>query len=63
MFSTQPEKCLGLMDLIQDFWNVCSQNVFHECYSWLNIGQFPASLNMTNISLIPKGSKQKLMKD
>jgi hypothetical protein len=38
-------------------------DIFNECCQWLNEGQFPPSLNSTNIALIPKGSEQKTMKD
>jgi hypothetical protein len=39
----------------QHFWNLCSEDIVKDCCMWLDTGQFPASLNSTNIALIPKG--------
>ncbi|PNX57454.1 ribonuclease H, partial [Trifolium pratense] len=67
LFSMQSDKCPGPdgfnPGFYQHFWNLCSNDIFHECCSWLNTGQLPAMLNMTNIALIPKGEVQKCMKD
>ncbi|WJX67479.1 hypothetical protein P8452_51944 [Trifolium repens] len=67
LFSMQSDKCPGPdgfnPGFYQHFWNLCSNDIFHECCSWLNTGQLPATLNMTNIALIPKGEEQKSMKD
>jgi len=67
MFSMQPDKCPGPdgfnPGFYQHFWSVCSDDIFNECCLWMNDGQFPPSLNSTNIALIPKGTDQKNMKD
>ncbi|CAJ2652404.1 unnamed protein product [Trifolium pratense] len=67
LFSMHSDKCPGPdgfnPGFYQHFWNLCSQDIFHECCSWLHSGQFPPTLNMTNISLIPKGEVQSTMKD
>lgn len=67
MFAMQPDKCPGSdgfnPDFYQHFWNTCSADIYHECCQWLNEGQFPPSLNATNIALIPKGNEQRSMKD
>jgi hypothetical protein len=67
MFSMHPDKCPGLdgynPGFYQQFWNLCSDEIFQQCCAWLDTGQFPASLNMANISLIPKGNSQTTMKD
>jgi hypothetical protein len=67
MFSMQAEKCPGPdgfnPGFHQHFWQLCSPDIFRECCSWLESGQLPASLNSTNIALIPKGSEQWTMKD
>ena len=47
----------------QQFWNLCSDDIFKECCDWLDTGSFPPDLNMTNISLISKGNSQVSMKD
>jgi hypothetical protein len=60
MFAMQPDKCLGPdgfnPGFYQHFWSVCSDDIFHECCQWMNEGQFPPTLNSTNIALIPKGT-------
>ena len=67
MFSMHPNKCAGpdgfSPGFYQQFWNVCSPDIFQECCCWLNDNQFPPSLNSTNIALIPKGQHQRTMKD
>lgn len=63
MFSMQPDKCPGLdgfnLGFYQQFWTMCSDDIFNECCQWMNEGQYPSTLNSTNIALIPKGTKQK----
>jgi hypothetical protein len=67
MFAMQPDKCPGPdgfnPGFYQHFWSTCSGDIYRECCQWLNEGQFPPSLNATNIALIPKGNEQKSMKD
>jgi hypothetical protein len=67
MFSMHPDKCLGhdgfIPDFYQHFWNLCSDDIFKECCAWLDSGQFPPDLNMTNIALIPKCNSQTSMRD
>ena len=67
MFSMQSDKCPGPdgfnPGFYQHFWQICSPDIFKDCVSWLANGQLPASLNSTNIALIPKGSEQRTMKD
>lgn len=36
---------------------------FQQCCAWLDTGQSLASINMTNIDLIPKGNSRTTMKD
>jgi hypothetical protein len=47
----------------QHFWSICSEDIFKDCCEWLEIGQFPASLNTPNITLIPKANIHTTMKD
>ncbi|XP_024642261.2 uncharacterized protein [Medicago truncatula] len=67
MFSMQLDKCQGPdgfnPGFYQHFWSVCSEDIFKECCQWMNEGQFPPTLNSTNIALISKGTEQKSMKD
>jgi len=67
IFSMHPDKCSGpdgySPGFYQHFWNLCSDDIFKECCAWLDTGQFPPDLNITNIALIPKGSSQVSMKD
>jgi hypothetical protein len=67
MFSMHPDKCSGpngySLGFYQQFWNMCSDEIFKECCIWLDTGSFPPDLNMTNIALIPKGNSQASMKD
>jgi len=67
IFSMHSDKCPGpdgySPGFYQHFWDLCSDNILTECCSWLDIGQFPATLNMTNVALIPKGNTQITMKD
>ena len=67
IFSMHPDKCSGpdgySPGFYQHFWNLCSDDIFKECCVWLDTGQFPPDLNITNIALIPKGSSQVSMKD
>lgn len=67
MFSMHPDKCHGPdgynLGFYQHFWSLCSDDIFKECCAWLDMGQFPPDLNMTNIALIPKGHSQHSMKD
>jgi len=62
-----PDKCSGpdgySPGFYQQFWNLCSDEIFKECCDWLDTGSFPPDLNMTNIALIPKGNSQVSMKD
>jgi len=63
----QPDKCSGpdgySPGFYQHFWNLCSDDIFKECCAWLDTGQFPPDLNITNIALILKGSSHVSMKD
>ena len=67
IFSMHPDKCSGPdgynPGFYQHFWHMCSDDIFKDCCSWLEVGHFPASLNTTNIALIPKGASQTTMKD
>lgn len=67
MFSMHLDKCPGPdgynPGFYQHFWSLCSDDIFKECCAWLDTGQFPPDLNMTNIALIPKGHSQHSMKD
>jgi len=67
MFSMHPDKCPGpdgySLGFYQHFWNMCSNDISKECCNWLTTSHFPPDLNMTNISLIPKGNIQHSMKD
>jgi len=67
IFSMHPDKCSGpdgySPGFYQHFWTLCSDDIFKECCEWLDTGQFPPDLNITNIALIPKGSSQVSMKD
>jgi len=67
IFSMHPDKCSGpdgySLGFYQHFWTLCSDDIFKECCEWLDTGQFPPDLNITNIALIPKGSSQVSMKD
>jgi len=67
IFSMHPDKCSGpngySPGFYQHFWNLCGDDIFKECCGWLDTGQFPPDLNITNIALIPKGSSQVSMKD
>ena len=67
IFAMHPDKCSGpdgySPGFYQQFWNLCSDDIFKECCAWLDTGQFPPNLNITNIALIPKGSSQVSMKD
>jgi len=62
-----PNKCPGSdgfnPGFYQHFWNLCSDDIFKESCAWLDTGQFPPDLSMTNIALIPKGDTQLNMKD
>jgi hypothetical protein len=66
MFSMHPDKCSGpngySPGFYQQFWNLCSDDIFKECCNWLDTGIFPPNLNMMNIALIPKGSAQSSIK-
>ena len=63
-FPMHPDKCSGLdgysPGFYQQFWNLCSDEIFKECCDWLDTCSFPPDLNMTNIALIPKGNSQDL---
>jgi len=60
IFSMHLDKCSGLdgfnSGFYQHFWNLCSDDIFKECWGWLDTGQFPPDLNITIIALTPKGS-------
>ena len=62
IFSMHPDKCPGpdgnKPGFYQHFWSNCSEDIFKDCCEWLETGQFPASLNATNIAFIPKGNIQ-----
>lgn len=49
--------------LYQHFWDTCGSKFFNISVSWLEYGVFPLSLNMTNITLIPKGEMSTSIKD
>lgn len=67
LFSMHPDKCPGPdgfnPGFYQQFWNLCSDDIYKECVAWLDSDQFPPDLNMTNIALIPKGNIQTSMRD
>ncbi|XP_039687081.1 uncharacterized protein [Medicago truncatula] len=67
IFSMHLDKCPGPdrfnPGFYKHFWNLCSVDIFKECCVWLDTGQFPPDLSMTNIALIPKGNSQVSMKD
>jgi hypothetical protein len=67
IFSMNPDKCPGPdgynPGFYQHFWSLCSDDIFKDCCHWLDSGQFPSTLNTTNIALIPKGNIQSTMKD
>jgi hypothetical protein len=67
IFSMKSDKCPGPdgfnPEFYQHFWNLCGQEIFKDCCSWLTTGIFPSTLNMTDIALIPKGDVQTSMKD
>lgn len=44
-------------------WELCSDEIFNACCFWLDKGFFPATINDTNIVLIPKNNKSESMKD
>ena len=41
-------------DFFQSFWPVLGKDIFNACVCWLENKEFPASLNDTLITLIPK---------
>ncbi|CAK8563776.1 unnamed protein product [Lathyrus sativus] len=45
------------------FWYTCGIEIFNASCAWLESGIFPHSLNMANITLIPKGEVQTSLKD
>lgn len=47
----------------QQFWSVLGHEVFACCKQWLDNCSFPASLNDTNVVLIPKKENAKCLKD
>jgi len=67
IFSMHLDKCPGPdgynPGFYQHFWSNCSEDIFKDCCEWLETCQFSASLNATNIALIPKGNIQTTMKD
>ena len=67
MFSMHPDKCSRpdgySPGFYQQFWSLCSDEIFKYCCNWLDTGSFLLDLNMTNIALIPKGNSQVSMKD
>lgn len=62
-----PDKASGPDGLnpafFQQFWLILGKKVFTCCKEWLNKGSFPASLNDTNVVLIPKKENACCMKD
>jgi len=66
LFSMHPDKCPGPNGInpgfYQHFWNLSNHDIFKERCAWLETGQFPPDMNMTNIALIPKGNSQLSMK-
>ncbi|KEH27713.1 hypothetical protein MTR_5g430460 [Medicago truncatula] len=59
LFSLHPHKCLD-----PDGYNpVMRYSKFQQCCAWLDTGQSLASINMTNIDLIPKGNSRTTMED
>jgi len=65
IFLMHPDKCPDGYNsgFYQHFWSSCSEDIFKDCCEWLETGQFTASLNSSNITLIPKGNIQTIMKD
>jgi hypothetical protein len=53
MFWMHPDKCSGpdgfSPGFYQQFWNLCSDEIFKECCTWLDTGTFPPDLNMTSM--------------
>lgn len=47
----------------QRFWPLIGDDVIRNCTTWLQQGTFPASLNDTIITLIPKCNSTTTMKD
>lgn len=44
-------------------WEVCGDDIFDACCFWLDRVFFPATVNDTNIALIPKNNNPMSMKD
>ncbi|XP_027192706.1 uncharacterized protein [Cicer arietinum] len=65
VFSMEADQCLGPNGLnprfYHHFWSLCGSEIFQQCCDWLLTGVFPSTLNVTNITLIPKGDEQKTM--
>lgn len=47
----------------QHFWELYGKDIFLACCYWLEVGNFPLSLNDTNIVLIPKIDNPTSMRD
>ncbi|XP_058761438.1 uncharacterized protein LOC131634832 [Vicia villosa] len=66
IFSMQVDKILGQdnfnLGFYHQFWDICRVEIFNARCLWLERGSFPEKLNMTNITLIPKGDSQSTMK-
>lgn len=58
LFKMHPDKSLGPDGLnpvfYQCYWSLSGPAIFDECISWISRGNFPTSLNDSNIVLIPK---------
>lgn len=67
LLEMHPNKSLGPdgfnPTFYQNFWDVCGNDVLEAAIVWLERGYFPASLNDTNICLIPKCVNPQNMKD
>lgn len=65
--SMHPDKASGPDGLnpafFQHFWKLLGKEVFNCCKGWLDAGKFSASLNDTNIVLIPKKENVEEVKD
>jgi hypothetical protein len=67
LFQMHPDKAPGPDGFnpafYQHFWDLCGNDIFEAAKDWLERGYFPASLNETNICLIPKYDNPTSMKD
>ncbi|PNX97372.1 ribonuclease H, partial [Trifolium pratense] len=67
LFHMHPDKAPGPDGFnpafYQQFWDLCSNDIYEAAKEWLERGYFPSSLNETNICLIPKCDNPVTMKD